>query len=150
MADLLTSDSIIDEPRRDQAHAKDIAQALLDLRDGLSREGIPFAVIGAIALRRHGYSRHTEDIGIVTTPEGLDRIHERLAGRGIRYATLASLLAFEIASGIWGRRPRDLADAQELIKARQLDAGLAERLPEELKTEFLGLLRASREERDIE
>src|SRR5205814_7380720 len=34
-------------------------------------------------LRRHGYIRQTEDIDIVTTPEGLDRIHARFSGLGI-------------------------------------------------------------------
>jgi hypothetical protein len=42
------------------------------LRDGW-RTSISFAVIRALALR-HGYVRHTEDIDILTTPEGLGRI----------------------------------------------------------------------------
>jgi hypothetical protein len=68
----------------------------------------------------------------------------------VRYATLDALLAFKIASGIWGRRPRDLADAQELIKVNRLAEADAERLPEELRLRFLELLAASRLERDIE
>jgi hypothetical protein len=154
-------------------------------------------------MRQYGYARHTEDIDILTTPDGLELIHKRLVGRGIvprasglrkklrdtkhrvdldvlqsgepaggegspvrypdpgsaafvagadgiRYPTLPALLAFKIASGLWGRRPRDLADAQELLKIRGLDESFAEQLPEELRSKFLDLLRARREERDIE
>ncbi len=61
----------------------DIATVLAELTRRLDEEGIPFAIIGALAMRHHGYVRHTEDIDILTTPEGLDRIHERLVGRGI-------------------------------------------------------------------
>lgn len=184
-------------------HAKDVADALAELRDRLDREGIPFAVIGALAMRRYGYVRHTEDIDIVTTPEGLDRLHERLVDRGIvpraaglrkkltetkhrvdiavlaagepagaegspvlypdprsesftanvdgiRYATLPALMAFKIASGVWGKRPRDLADAQELIKVGALAEDFAQELPEALRERYIELVRASREERDIE
>ena len=64
-------------------HSRDIGVVLESLRHRLAREGIPFAVIGALALRHHGYARHTEDIDILTTPEGLDRIHATWVGRGL-------------------------------------------------------------------
>jgi hypothetical protein len=184
------------------AHSRDVAAALAELRRTFAREGIPFAVIGALAMRHHGYVRHTEDIDIVTTPEGLARIHERLIGRGlvargpglrkqlretahkvdldvlqsgehagapgspvrypppdapeyaekdgIRFATLSALLSFKIASGIWGKRLRDLADAEQLIKANGLGEDYARNLPAPLRDKFLELVRASREEREIE
>ena len=69
---------------------------------------------------------------------------------GIRYATLPALLAFKIAAGVWGNRPRDLADAQELIKVNALDEDYAERLPEPLRDKYLELLAAAGRERDIE
>jgi len=75
--------SLIDLLRRDQMHARDMAAVLESLRRRLAEEGIPFAVVGAIALRQYGVVRATEDIDIVTTPEGLTRIHETLVGRGI-------------------------------------------------------------------
>jgi len=75
--------TLLERLRRDQLHSKDIAGALEFLRDALGREGIPFGLIGALALSHHGYERFTEDIDILTTPEGLDRIHERLVGRGL-------------------------------------------------------------------
>lgn len=56
-------------------HAKDVADALEALRHACAGEGIPFAVVGALALRQYGYVRFTEDIDIVTTRYGLDRTH---------------------------------------------------------------------------
>lgn len=202
MADPLFGGSLVEELRRDMAHSRDVAAALAELRKTFAREGIPFAVIDALAMRHHGYVRHTEDIDIVTTPEGLARIHERLIGRGlvargpglrkqlretahkvdldvlqsgehagapgspvrypppdapeyaetdgIRFATLSALLSFKIASGIWGKRLRDLADAEQLIKANRLGEDYARNLPAPLRDKFLELVRASREEREIE
>ncbi|HYB73554.1 MAG TPA: hypothetical protein VED18_09290 [Candidatus Sulfotelmatobacter sp.] len=82
MAEQITG-SLIDLLRRDRMHARDMAAVLESLRRRLAEEGIPFAVVGAIALRQYGVVRATEDIDIVTTPEGLTRIHETLVGRGI-------------------------------------------------------------------
>jgi hypothetical protein len=69
--------------RRDDVHAQDIAAVLEFLRRRLAEEGIPFAVIGALALRQYGFVRATEDIDILTTPEGLKKIHSTLVGRGL-------------------------------------------------------------------
>ena len=76
--------SLFAELKRDQMHSRDIVAALEFLRDSLDREDIPFGLIGGLALRHHGYTRFTEDIDIVTSPEGLDRIHVSLIGRGLR------------------------------------------------------------------
>lgn len=62
MADPLFGVSLIQELERDQRHTMDIAKALKELTRRLDEEGIPFAVIGALAMRHHGYVRHTEDI----------------------------------------------------------------------------------------
>jgi len=82
MADPLRG-RLLEELRRDQMHSGDIVEALKFLQEALDREKIPFGLIGALALRHHGYSRFTEDIDILTTPEGLNRIHETLVGRGL-------------------------------------------------------------------
>lgn len=83
MADPLFGASIIRDLGRDRQHAADLQRALEDLRSRFEAEGIPFALMGALAMRQYGYARHTEDIDILTTREGLDRIHERLVGRGL-------------------------------------------------------------------
>jgi len=183
-------------------HSKDIAAVLDSLSRRLDREEIPFALIGALAMRVHGYTRHTEDIDILTTKDGLDRIHERLVGRGIvprarglrkklretehyvdidvitagehagsgespvvypdprqegfvvrdgrRVPDLPLLISFKLASGIWGRREKDLGDAQELIKSNRLPKSFARKLDEALRPKFLELLENVRAERDIE
>ena len=56
------------------------------LSSRLRAEGIDHAIVGGMALVLHGYVRVTGDVGLVTTPEGLNAVHERLVGRGYRPA----------------------------------------------------------------
>jgi hypothetical protein len=48
----------------------------------LRDEGIPYAILGGMSLALHGYVRVTADVDILTTPNGLEMIHQRLIGRG--------------------------------------------------------------------
>jgi hypothetical protein len=48
----------------------------------LDELGIPYAVVGGMALFFHGYRRFTDDVDILVTPEGLKVIHEKLEGLG--------------------------------------------------------------------
>jgi hypothetical protein len=48
----------------------------------LDELGIPYAVVGAMAMFFHGYQRFTTDIDILVTREGLRQIHDALEGRG--------------------------------------------------------------------
>ena len=48
----------------------------------LEREGLDYAVIGAMALVAHGYRRFTEDVDILLTPEALRRFREKVEGLG--------------------------------------------------------------------
>ncbi|MDQ6803117.1 MAG: nucleotidyltransferase family protein [Acidobacteriota bacterium] len=52
----------------------------------LRAEGIDYVIVGGMALVLHGYVRVTGDVDLVTTPEGLNVIHEKLVGRGYRPA----------------------------------------------------------------
>src|SRR6266849_7588936 len=63
-----------------------VAETLARLTDRLHEEGIDYAIIGGMALVAHGFVRFTNDVDVLTTREGLDRIHERLVGRGYRPA----------------------------------------------------------------
>jgi hypothetical protein len=47
--------------------------------DGL---GIPYAVVGGMALNAHGFRRLTVDVDLLVTREGLKAIHDHLEGRG--------------------------------------------------------------------
>ncbi len=48
----------------------------------LSELQIPYAVVGGLALFQHGYRRFTEDVDLLVTEDGLERIHSELEGRG--------------------------------------------------------------------
>jgi len=59
-------------------------RTLLRIVADLERNGIDYAVIGAIALNQHGYKRFTEDVDILLTTEGLRKFQEHLVGLGYR------------------------------------------------------------------
>ncbi len=44
--------------------------------------GIPYAVVGGMALVAHGYARTTEDVDVLVTPDGLESIQKNLTGLG--------------------------------------------------------------------
>ena len=59
---------------------------------------------------------------------------------GIKYLTLEKLIELKLASGISApHRLKDLADVQELIKVKQLDANFAERLDPYVRAKYLEL-----------
>ena len=64
-----------DEKSRPFLAMRKIGQRLNDL-------GVPYAVVGGMALFRHGFRRFTEDVDILVTKEGLRLIHEKLVGLG--------------------------------------------------------------------
>lgn len=59
-----------------------VDETLVRLAERLTKEGIEYAIIGGMALVAHGYVRYTDDVDVLVTREGLDKIHERLVGRG--------------------------------------------------------------------
>jgi len=53
------------------------------LTDALDRLRIPYAVLGGIALQHFGLQRSTQDVDVlIGSMDELDRIHQRLIGRG--------------------------------------------------------------------
>ena len=48
----------------------------------LRSRDIAYLIIGAVALRAHGYSRYTENLDIVVTDNGFQRFKKELLGRG--------------------------------------------------------------------
>jgi hypothetical protein len=44
--------------------------------------GIPYAVVGGMAMFLHGYRRFTEDVDILVNADGLKLLHEKLEGLG--------------------------------------------------------------------
>ena len=59
-----------------------VYQTLLSLARRLDEEGIPYAVIGGMALGRHGLARMTEDVHVQMTEEGLAAFQARCVGKG--------------------------------------------------------------------
>ena len=57
-----------------------VYETLRNLVARLDREGLDYAVIGAMALVAHGYRRFTEDVDILLTPEALRRFREKVEG----------------------------------------------------------------------
>jgi hypothetical protein len=67
---------------------------------------------------------------------------------GVRVVTLEKLVELKLASGMTAPdRLKDLADVQELIKARHLDSDFAERLNPYVREQYLKLWRAVDEAR---
>jgi len=56
--------------------------ALRKITQRLSDLNVPYAVAGGMALFFHGFRRFTEDVDILVTREGLDRLHREAEGLG--------------------------------------------------------------------
>ena len=64
------------------------------LTQRLNVEGIPYTLLGGLALAEHGYPRLTEDIGLLLTPSGLEHLRQQLVGRGYRPAFSGAVKTF--------------------------------------------------------
>ena len=60
----------------------DVFKTLHRIARRLDDLGIPYAVVGGMALFEHGFRRFTADVDLLVTPEGLKEIHDRLEGLG--------------------------------------------------------------------
>jgi hypothetical protein len=64
----------------------DVHLTMRRVTDCLREEKIPYAILGGMAIGLHGFLRVTKDVDLLTTKEGLNRIHDRLVGRGFALA----------------------------------------------------------------
>src|SRR5215472_1307770 len=60
----------------------DVHSALARIAKLLDEDGIPYALVGAMALNEYGYERVTVDIDLLLTREGLASFKEKHLGRG--------------------------------------------------------------------
>jgi hypothetical protein len=60
----------------------DVQTTLLRLAQRLEAAGIDYALVGALALGRHGLVRFTQDVDVLLTPDGLEEFRQRLVGWG--------------------------------------------------------------------
>jgi hypothetical protein len=75
----------------------DLHKTVKGLTRKLEEAGIPYALIGGMALAQHGFVRMTEDIDILLTPEGLATFKEKLVGRGYVLAFSGARKTFRAA-----------------------------------------------------
>lgn len=59
-----------------------VFNALRKIARRLDEIGVPYAVVGGLALFQHGLRRFTEDVDILVAKSDLKKIHERLSGLG--------------------------------------------------------------------
>lgn len=80
----LASDSrwALSEGSRHFEEKSAVFDALRKITSRLNDMGIPYAVVGGLALFQHGVRRFTEDVDILVTKENLRRIHNELEGLG--------------------------------------------------------------------
>ena len=59
-----------------------VHRAMRKLAAALDELGIPYALVGAMALNEYGYKRVTVDVDVLMTPEGLQQFKDVWLGRG--------------------------------------------------------------------
>lgn len=65
------------------AQKDDVHLTMRRVTQRLREENIPYAVAGGMAMCLHGFMRVTGDVDLLTTMEGLDRIHASLSSLGL-------------------------------------------------------------------
>lgn len=60
----------------------DVHRTLGKIAHILDAEGIPYALVGALALNAYGYQRTTVDVDLLLTTEGLAKLKARCVGQG--------------------------------------------------------------------
>src|SRR5262245_14739299 len=55
-----------------------VHQALRRLARRLEKAGIPYAIMGAMAVNLHGARRTTDDVDVLLTPEGLEQFRQKI------------------------------------------------------------------------
>jgi hypothetical protein len=59
-----------------------VHKALRKIVGRLEEMGIPYALVGGMAMFLHGFRRFTDDVDILVTREGLAEVHQQLEGLG--------------------------------------------------------------------
>jgi hypothetical protein len=72
----------VENARRFFMGEADVQRALERLAHVLDAKGIPYAIIGALALNEWGYRRVTVDVDVLLSREGLRRLKAEVLGRG--------------------------------------------------------------------
>ncbi|MBM3818099.1 MAG: hypothetical protein FJW14_03635 [Acidimicrobiia bacterium] len=78
----------------------EVQKALEKLARTLDAGGIPYAIIGAMALNEFGYRRVTVDIDVLLTPEGLAAFKAANLGRGYKESFAGSRSVRDTEHGV--------------------------------------------------
>jgi hypothetical protein len=74
-----------------------VHRTLRSLAARLDAEGIPYAILGGMALNIHGFVRETVDVDVLLSRESLERFRERFVGRGYVPAFAGAVKSFKDA-----------------------------------------------------
>ena len=66
----------------------------------LNELGVPYVVVGGMALFAHGFRRFTEDVDLLVTPEGMAKVHEALEGLGYTRPAGTSSKLRDVETGV--------------------------------------------------
>jgi hypothetical protein len=77
-----------------------VQEALRSIARRLNELGIPYAIVGGMALFHHGYRRFTEDVDLLVTRDSLKLIHEKLDGLGYVPPFASARTLRDVESGV--------------------------------------------------
>jgi hypothetical protein len=77
-----------------------VHKTLERISEKLSELGVPYAVVGGMAMFFHGYRRFTEDVDILVSGASLKKIHDTLEGRGYLPLFAGSRSLRDIETGV--------------------------------------------------
>jgi len=80
--------------------ADPVYESLRDITARLGKLGIPYAVMGGMALVAHGYRRTTEHVDVLVTKDGLAVIQQSIIGLGYRPAFEGSKNVRDTRTGV--------------------------------------------------
>lgn len=109
-----------------------VQKAMRRIAKRLDELGVPYAIVGGMALFQHGFRRFTEDVDILVTREGLTTIHENLRGLGylppfaaskhLRDTELGVKIEFLVSGGYPGDgKPKPIAFPDPAAVAVEMD-----------------------------
>ena len=78
---------------------KAVDEALPAVRALLADAGVPYRIVGGLAVVHHGYARMTEDIGLLVIRDAIARLDPLLAAHGFEHANHPTQLRHS-ASGV--------------------------------------------------
>lgn len=106
--------------------------AMRRIAQRLDELGVPYAIVGGMALFQYGFRRFTEDVDLLVTSEDLKRIHAELDGRGylppfansrnLRDTELGVKIEFLLTGGYPGDgKPKPVSFPDPAVSSVELD-----------------------------